>query len=186
MSKSVNEVLDSIAGKKYAKGELVYNRFSKKSFNELLEAMANDVNFKESVVKKANATTCELEDVMVTEGFRQWLKKVVEKLGVDKKDAEIILSPEYTFSNMDGLYEFFMTAVYEYMMVGNKFDLIPHEEFKGTIYLKDVAETVKVTDARNPKDGSHLGTFEIKKKKHKTLAVKSSCPTYLTIKNKLK
>lgn len=182
---TVDEVLKSISSDN-SDGKQVYNRFSKKNFNMLLEAMMNDTNFKESIVKKANKDTYELEDVMVTKEFRKWLKKIVEKLGVDSNESKIVLTDEFVIDNVSGLYEFFTAVIYEYMIAGNRFEIPAHEDFKGSIYLKDIDEKVKVTDCKNPRDGSFLGRYETKTKKHKTLAVKSSCPTYLSEKRKIK
>lgn len=182
---TVEEALKEIAAKENAKGILVLNRFSKKNFNTLMTAMVNDVKFTEKVVKKAGDDGVELENILVTESFRKWLKNVVEKLGVDSNDSKVIMTDNFKINNMDGVYDFFLAAVYEYMKAGNKFDIPAHEDFKGSIYLKDVDKTTKVNTARNPITGETIGDFEVTKKKHKVLAVKSSCPTYLSSKRKI-
>ena len=181
---TVQEALDSIQAKTNAKGEKVINRFSKKNFNTLMTAMANDVDFTSQVAKKTGDSV-ELEDVMVTKEFRKWCKNLVEKAGVDKNESEIVLSENFKIDNVEGLYDFFTTALYEYLAAGNRFDLPAREDFQGGIVLKDVDESVRVYDARNPKDGTYLGTFETTKKKHKELGVKSSCPTYLSSKRQI-
>lgn len=184
--KTVNEVLNEVSASTNEKGNIVYNRFSKKNFNELLLAMANDVEFTENVVKKAGDDYCLVDEVFVTKKFRKWLKKVVEKMGIDSKESQLIMSNDFTIDSVDGLYEFFMACVYEYMVVGNRFEIPPHEDFKGSIYIKDVKEKKKNIDVRNPKDGTFMGTYEIKNKKHKVLATKSPCPTYLSEKRRIK
>lgn len=181
---TVEEALELVKARENAKGKKIINRFSKKNFNTLALALANDVNFTVKVAKKVG-DTCELEDVMVTKEFRKWCKKLAEKLGVDSAESERILSSDFQIDNVDGLVEFFQTAIYEYMDAGNRFDLMPREDFQGGIYLKDIGESTKVCGAKNPKDGSFLGQFETKKKAHKILAVKSSCPSYLSEKRKL-
>ena len=186
MAKKVNEVLEEIAGHKNDKGVQLYNRFSKKNFNDLLLAMINDVDFKETVVKKTKSNACDLEDVLVTKEFRKWLKKVVEKLGVDSNDSKILLTDNFEIDNVNGLYEFFSAVLYEYMLAGNRFEIPAHEDFKGSITIKEVEEKTKTTNCRNPKDGSFLGTYETRQKKHKVLSVKSSCPSYLSEKRKIK
>ena len=85
---TVQEALESIkATKKSEKGETILNRFNKKSFNNLMLAMANDVDFTSKVAKKVKnedgTDSFELEDVMVTKEFRKWCKKIAEKAGID-------------------------------------------------------------------------------------------------------
>lgn len=183
---SVEEALESMKGKKNAKGEMVINRFNKKNFNTLMVAMANDVDFKAEYVKVKKDEIDSIEDVMVTKGFRKWCKKLVEAAGVDKAESERVMSPDFKIDNMDGLYEFFATALYEYMEAGNRFDFIPRKEFKGGIYIKEVPERERTADAFSPKDRTYLGTYKTKKKKHKEVFVKSSCPAYLQERIKIK
>lgn len=182
---TVKEALELIQGKTNAKGETQINRFNKKNFNTLALAIANDTDFKIQVAKKTG-DTCELEDVMVTKEFRKWCKKFAEKLGVDSAESEKILTSEFKIDTVEGLTDFMATAIYEYMNAGNRFDFPNREDFQGGLYIKNIDESTSVRDAKNPKDGSYIGTFETHKKKHKILAVKSTCPTYLSSKRKLK
>lgn len=183
---TVEEAIASMKAKTNAKGEEVLNRFNKRNFNTLMVALANDVDFTTKVAKvKKGVDEIELEEIMVTKDFRKWCKKLVERMGVDSSESERIMSPDFVIDNMDGLYEFFTTALYMYMEAGNRFDLLPKEDFKGGFYLKDVAEVTKVQDTFNPADHSYLGTIEVTKKKHKEVKAKSSCPSYLTKKRKV-
>ena len=182
MSKiTVEEALKSMTSEK---GK---NRFNKKNFTTLMTAMANDPEFVAKVVKVKNSEIDTVETVMVSKGFREFCKKIAEKSGVDKSESARILTDSFEFTNSDlnGLYEFFTTAVYEYMSAGNTFDFMPTEDFKGSISLKDVPETVKVAEAFSPKDRSSLGTYETTKKKHKELVAKSSCPVFLKNRKKV-
>ena len=183
--KSVYEVIAEITPETGKDGKVGMNRFNKAKFNDLMLAIVNDNNFKDKVVKKSNAEKCEVEDVLVTQNFRKWFYKAICDL-MDANDAKIVLDDNWKIKSVDGLYEFFCSCVYTYMDAGNKFDFVPHEDFKASIFLKDVDEKTKVSDSRNPKDGSYIGTFETKKKKHKVLVSKSSCPAYLTEKRKVK
>jgi hypothetical protein len=176
---TVQEALDSMSAKKNANGKIVINRFNKKNFNTLMLAMANDVNFKTEMAKVKKGELDSVEDVMVTKGFRQWCKTLIEKAGVDKSESVRVLDDEFVIPNMEGLYEFFASALYEYINAGNQFDFIPTKEFKGGIYIKNIDEKTTVADAHSPQDRSYLGTFETTKKKHKELGVKTGCPAFL-------
>lgn len=181
---SVEEALASMKAKVKPDGSKVINRFNKKNFNLLMTAMANDVNFTTTVAKVKNGNV-DLEEVMVTKGFRKWCKKLVEKAGVDPAESERIMTDDFVIDNMEGMYDFFAAALYEYLEAGNRFDLPNKADFQGGIVLKDVEETKKVSDAFNPADHSLIGTFETTKKAHKILKVKSTCPTYLSSKRKI-
>lgn len=182
---SVEEALASMTAKTKPDGTKVINRFNKKNFNLLMLAMANDPEFKVQVANVKNGNL-DLEDVMVTKEFRKWCKKLVEKVGVDPMESERVMTKDFVIDNMEGLYDFFSAALYEYMNAGNRFDLPSREDFKGGFILADVEESTKVADAFNPDGHQYIGTFETKKKKHKILKAKSSCPTYLSEKRKIK
>ena len=184
---SVEEAIASMkATKTNKKGEVVVNRFNKRNFNTLMVALANDVDFMSRIAKpKKGSDEPEIEEVMVTKGFRKWCKRLVEQMGVDSSESEKIMSSEFVIDNMDGLYDFFATAIYEYMDCGNRFDLPSREDFTGGFYLKEVAETTKTQDTYSPVDHTFLGKVETTKKKHKEVKAKSSCPSYLTKKRKV-
>lgn len=182
---TVTEALETMRAKADAKGKKTINRFNKKNFNLLMTAMANDLEFKTKVAKVKKGELDSLEEIMVTKDFRKWCKKLVEKMGVDKTESEKVLTSEFTIPDMEGMYEFFVTALYEYLNAGNQFELLPKEDFKGLIYLKDVDEKTTVSPAYSPQDRTYLGTFETTKKKHKEVAAKSSCPSFLSSRKKV-
>ena len=189
MSKiTVQEALASMKAKEGQNGKPVINRFNKKNFTTLMTAMANDPEFTARVVKVKNSEIDSIEEVMVTKGFREFCKKIVEKAGVDKRESAIVLTSSFEFSNSDlnGLYEFIADAIYEYMAAGNQFDFLPTEDFKGSISLKTVGEVTKTSEAFSPKDRSSLGFYKTTKKQHKELTVKSSCPSFLKSRVKVK
>lgn len=182
---TVEEALKSMTGKENDKGKLVPNRFSKKNFNRLMKAMLNDLDFKHTMVKVKGDELTDEEEIMVTRGFRRFCKKLVEKCGIDKLESEKIMTPEFTIDDVEGLYEFFAVAFYKYMEVGNRFDLIPTYDFKGSITITEIPESIKVSDAFSPQDRKYLGTFETTKKKHKAVVAKAECPKYLRSRRKV-
>ena len=178
---SVKEALELMQAKEGKNGKKIPNRFNKKNFTTLMTAMANDPEFSAKVVKLKKGEIDSVENVMVSKGFREFCKRVVEKAGVDKTESARVLTSAFTFTNADmaGLYDFFATALYEYMNAGNWFEFIPTETFKASIALKDVAQTETTAEAFSPKDRSSLGVFKTTKKQHKELRVKSGCPSFL-------
>ena len=180
---TVDEVLAEISAKKKMTKDGVekwaYNRFNKRNYQTLLRAMLNDPDLKAVTVKLKEGAVDSTEEIMVTKEFREFLRKILVKAGIDNADSNAIMSRDFVIDNVDGLYEFFATSMYLYMNAGNRFDLIPTETFRGSIFLEDVPETTKVSDAKNPKTREFIGTIETTKKAHQKLAVKSSCPSWL-------
>ncbi len=150
-----------------------------------MRAILNDPTFTEKVAVSSGEELIKVEEIAVSEEFRKFLKKVLEKAGIDKKDSEVVLSKDFTIDNVDGLYEFFASAMYEYMNAGNKFDLLPKEDFKGSLYLSTVEAASRVSTVRNPQTNEDMGEFEFSHKAYKTLKASSPCPKYLKSKKKL-
>lgn len=180
MSKvKVEDVLKEIEAPLKDNGAYKTNRFNKKSFTKLMKAMMDDPDFTTTVANVKKAKLESVEEIKVSQLFRGFCKKLLEKAGVDKAESARVLTEDFTFDSADGLYEFFATAMYLYISKGNRFDLIPKEDFKGSIALKEVAETTKDVDSYSPQTREHLGKYTVKKKKHKVLSVKSACPSFL-------
>ena len=170
------EVLTSKTGKR--------NRFNKKNFNMLMIALLNDPDFEEEV-SSYRSGNLKLKKIMPTKAFRKGCKALLDQAGMDKKDASIVLDKNFKFENVNGLYEFFASAVYMYMQAGNKFSFLNKEDFAGSIYLKDVDESDKVSKQYSPKTREYLGEYKVHKKKHKVLASDSRCPKYLKERKKI-
>ena len=185
---SINEVKEYISPKSIknplAKGYYQNSRFNKEKFNLLMRAMLNDPSFMEESVKYYHKDLQPVE-LAVTKDFRKFIKKILEKMGIDSNEAKSILDPEFKIDNVDGLYEFFASAIYEYMDLGNKFDLLPKKDFKGTIYLSNEEEKKRVYKARDPFSGKSLGEVEVTTGKHKKLKVSSSAPKWMVKRAKL-
>lgn len=183
---SVDEVLKEMQATQKDNGKYNYNRFNKKNFEKLMKAMLNDPDFTTEVAHAKKGKLDSVDKIKVTEGFRKFCKKVIEKCGIDKNESGRILTKDFTFDSVEGLYEFFATAMYLYIDHGNRFDLLPKPDFKGSIALKNVPKSSKTTAAHSPQTREYLGNFETTKDKHKVLVVKSPCPSYLKSRRKVK
>jgi hypothetical protein len=182
---SVNDVLAEMAATRKPNGDFVYNRFNKKNFEKLMKAMLNDPDFKTEVAHAKKDKLDSVEEIEVSKEFRKFCKRIIEKAGVDKAESERILTDEFTFDNVSGLYEFFATAMYLYIEQGNRFDLLPKKDFKGSISLKEVKKSSKTSSSHHPQTREYLGDYETIKESHKILAIKSSCPSYLKSRKKV-
>ena len=172
---TVKEVLEEIK----SEGENKYNRFSKKNFEKLMKAMVNDTEFEMKVAQVKGGELVDEIPVMVTKEFRKFLRHVVEKAGVDKKESEMVMDDSFTIDNVDGLYEFFTAALYNYIAAGNKFDMPKTKDFQGSLYMKKNPKATKIIKSRNPQTGEDLGTFEQTNEDYHSLAVSSPCPDWL-------
>ena len=179
--KTVAAVLESIRPNPAVKdnGKMNHNRFSKKAFNELLTAMVNDPEFTTDFAVSAKGELKSVEEIRVTEGFRKWLQKVVEIAGIDKAESAVVLSKDFVIPNMDGLYELFTTAMYEYMKNGSRFDMIPKKDFKASFAMNKKAPKTETGTLLNPSTGEVLGTYSTDMAEHWEAAVKSSCPNWM-------
>lgn len=155
------------------------SRFSKESFNEQIKAILNDPDFKVDVVKssKLKEEGYTVEQIAVSQQFRGFCKKLLEKFGVDKYESEKVLSEDFKFTNVDGLYEFMATCIYEYLDAGNTFNFIPRYGFKGSLELEEKPECEKVSTLTD-KEGNKK-TYCTFFGKHKKLKASSGCPSYL-------
>lgn len=181
MTKTVKGVIAEITP------ESGYARFSKRNFNDLMMALMNDTEFAAEVAVVKNKELADIQKIFVAKEFRKFLKKVLMKAGMDQSDASAVMDPSFEIDFTDGLYEFFATAIYEYVDAHNKFTLLPREDFDGgSIALKTVAEKSTTSRCRNPKTQEDLGLWERTTRKHKVLTVSSPAPAYLKTRRRVK
>lgn len=162
-----------------SKSEESPNRFSKKSFKKLLKAMANDDDFGELIAQVKGGEYVGDEIIYPSKELRKWCRKMVEKAGVDKSESGKVLEKDFVIDDVDGLYEYFASVLYEFMAAGNKFSTIPKRDLKGDIYIKSVEEKTKTIKCRNPKTGEEMDPFQQRVEKHRALGVSSPAPDYL-------
>lgn len=181
---SVKEALETMRATVDETGKMKMNRFNKKNFSGLLVALANDIDFTTEVARSVDGgNSAEVSEIAVSKEFRKWCRKLVEKAGVDKMESEKVMHPEdFVIEDMDPFYDFFCTALIEYMDAGNYFSLPTKSDMEATLSIRDVEEKVVVADAYNPgtaETRKYLGTFETTYGKHREISVKSSCPKFL-------
>ena len=170
-----NEIKESVTVSKNGK---VKKTFSKADYDKLLKAMVNDPSYKATYCSTKGGEVVKKE-VEVTKMFRESIKKILINFGVDKQEAEKVVS-DYQFTNVDGWYELAAESIYKYMEAGKKYDFPTREDFKGSLSMKEVEESVGTfTSIRKKGDTSPAKEFKIKTKKHKVLEKKSKAPAWL-------
>lgn len=160
------------------------NRFNKKKFNEHMLNLFNDPNFKFEISKFSHDGV-KLVEIMPSKEFRSWCRKLLIQTGMDKDEAGKVLKEDFKMDTANGLYDFFVAAMYTYMEEGNKFDLLSKNDFKGSVYLSKVPKTKKKSKYYSPKDRSYVGEFETETEPFVKLKASSECPKYLKKRKKV-
>lgn len=145
---------------------------SKKDFEALFAAFLNEVGYEAEVVtiKGGDKTT---EVVKPVDDFRKMFYNTLVDFGVDKQEAERILTSEYKFKKAPGAHAF-TSEILEQYLENKDFAFLPKEDFVAKISIVDVAEQTK--EFRIP-DSDKTVTKTIKK--HRKLKSKSSAPKWL-------
>lgn len=172
-SKTVKDVLAEVSNE----GE--GGRFSKKAFSKLLTAMANDPDFTAEVANIKKGEFLGYEEIAIGSEFRDWVKKVVEKAGLDSADSAVVTGADFKIPNMDWMYDFFAEAMWMYLEAGCRFDLHKKEDFKGSLSISNVAAVKERKEVRKPGTKESLGLFDVDQKPYRKLVASSGCPSYL-------
>lgn len=176
MSKTFTEVFNEIKeGLTYsAKGKAV-KTFSRTDFDKLAKAFVNSPDYTTTVASMKGGEM-QTREVKPVEGFRGMIQAILRDFGVDKAEAERVMSDTYSIKSVNGLYEFVSELIYAYMDAGKKFEFLSKEDFIGSISVDDVDEIEKDYTIKK-KDGS-VNTYKVNKKAHKVLNKKSKCPQW--------
>lgn len=174
---SVNDVLTDIAAVVTSDGKKKLNQFNRTNFNRLLNAAASDPDFTSQVAIIKGGEFKGYNEVACGKEFRKWMRHLLERAGIDSTESGMVESPDFAVGNVSWMYDLFAEVMWLYME-GNKFAFPKKEDFEAVLAIKDVDETVKVSEIKKP-GGPSIGVFEQTKKAHKVLTVKSSCPKYL-------
>ena len=152
--------------------------FSKTDFDALTKALLNTPEFKTVYYGMKNGEVV-TKDVYPVKQLRESLKRILTDNGVDAQEAAKFVT-DYTFTNVDGMYEFISEILYQYMDAGKKFDFPTKKDFKASLSIKDVEESEGIYSAIAKKgDKNPPEKFKIKTQKHKILEKKSKAPDWL-------
>ena len=164
----VNEIREEIAngGKR---------SFSRELFNELTAAYLNDVNNTTTIAKTKNGELVE-EELNVPMNFRKMVMKILLDFGVDKQEAERILTNDYQFKDVSAIYEVASETILNYASTGKKYNFITKPDLQCSLIIDDYDEEVKLTKRPGAEESE---AKEVLYKKHRKASVKSTCPDWL-------
>lgn len=149
--------------------------FSRELFNELTTAYLNDVEQTTTVAKTKNGELV-TEEINVPQNFRKMIMKILLDFGVDKQEAERILTSEYQFKDLSALYEVASETILNYASTGKKFNFIPKPDLQCSLIIDEFEEEVKLTKRPGAPDSE---AKEVLYKKHRKCKVESTCPAWL-------
>ena len=150
--------------------------FSRELFNELTAAYLNDVeNNKTTIAKTRNGEMIE-EEINVPLDFRKMLYKILLDFGIDRQEAERILTNDYQFKDVSALYEVSSELILNYAGTGKKFNFLPKTDLQCSLIIDDYDEEVKMTKRPGADDSE---AKEVLYKKHRKAKVESTCPSWL-------
>lgn len=149
--------------------------FSRDLFNELTLAYMNDVDNTVTIAKTRNGELVE-EELNVPANFRKMIMKILLDFGVDKQEAEKILTNDYQFKDLSALYEVSSELILNYAGTGKKFNFIAKPDLQVSLLIDDYEEEVKLTKRPGAPDEE---AREVLYKKHRKAKVESTCPSWL-------
>ena len=164
----VNEVKEELAngGKR---------SFSRELFNDLTAAYLNDIGNTTTIAKTKNGELVE-EEINVPLDFRKMVMKILLDFGVDKQEAERILTNDYQFGDVSAIYEVASETILNYVDTGKKFNFIAKADLQCSLLIEDYDEEVKMTKRPGADDSE---AREVLYKKHRKLKAQSTCPDWL-------
>ena len=102
--------------------------------------------------------------------------KILLDFGVDKQEAERILTNDYQFKNLDALYEVSSELILNYAGTGKKFNFITKPDLEVSLLIDEYEECVKLNKRPGATDEE---AKEVKYQKHRRAKVSSTCPDWL-------
>ena len=170
--KSYNELVNQVREEISNGGK---RSFSRELFNELTLAYMNDVDNVTTIAKTKNGEMV-TEEINVPQNFRKMIMKILLDFGVDKQEAERIMTNDYQFKNLDALYEVSSELILNYAGTGKKFNFITKPDLEVSLLIDEYEECVKLNKRPGATDEE---AKEVRYQKHKRAKVSSTCPEWL-------
>lgn len=150
----------------------------KTEFYELAGVIANDKSFVVDIEKQNGPET-----IVPSDDLRMFLKDVIIAAGIDKKDAEQVMTADFTIptKKMDKLISFVNHAILAYMRAGYRYEFPKQKDLEMKIGTKLVLAGTEEVNKKAPakeKGGEmrDLGMFRNTWTKHYKGVVKSATP----------
>lgn len=147
--------------------------FNKDVYYNLLVTYLNEPEFESHVMKKKGEEAWIIKDHPVKK-FRKILFKILVDFGVDKADAEAVMTT-YKFNNktVDGMYDFINDFLYQYLRTGRTLQLINKENCTAALEMKEVCS---IKNKERKFKGELVGFEDVDD--HNVIKAKSKAPDW--------
>lgn len=153
--------------------KLVKKVFSREAFNSLLVDYLNDPEFESHVMKVSGDEAVKVKTYPVKK-FRKILRNILIDFGVDKNDAEAIMTTyKFRKKDVEEMYDFISDFIYQYLSTGRRLKLFEREDAVASIIFEDMDTVTKTYTI-----GKDKKKYNRKEKSHKKAKIKSPCPDW--------
>ena len=164
----------------------------KKTFNladeaQLTNSLINDTDYTYEIVKNRNGELV-TESVNPAKLVREKIKNVLVDFGVDKQEAENVMSGEkYQMKLDNSLYYFYPHVITLYTDAGKKFNFPQTRDCNASITMQHVGKTTKeYRSIKKGDDSSPAEKFLVEIDDHRIIKTSSKAPKWLKTKKKSK
>lgn len=171
--KKYNELVEEVRNELANGGK---RSFSRELFNDLTLAYMNDVENNKTTIAKTKNGEMVTEEINVPANFRKMIYKILLDFGVDKQEAERIMTNDYQFKDLNALYEVASETILNYAGTGKKFNFITKPDLQVSLLIDDYEECVKINKRPGASDDE---AKQVLYQKHRKCKVESTAPEWL-------
>lgn len=171
--KSFKERLDEIVStaKSKSKDGKMKGTFSRRMYNEVVNAMVNDPDYTFTTVQLKGGKPEEFVMTPVKDFREKLLTPILNEVRMDSEDQKkFIEGYEFTKGQTEAFYDIATASMEEYMNLGKTFRFPSTKDFSAAISVRNMPESVYTNNRTGNKT---------KRKAHRALVKKSSCPSWL-------
>lgn len=172
------EAIEAIkAGTVNEKGEKKALTFNREAFEDVVTSLINTPEYEvETASKDAESETgYKVTTTKPVAELRKSLEQFLIDAGVDKAEAAHQAATA-EIKKLNGIYEIFSEALYQYLKAGKKFNFVTKTDFQGSLELQENEETVKeYTNMQSPTKDK----FKKREGKHSKVKASSKVPQWL-------
>lgn len=179
MTNKFMEAIEAIkAGTVNEKGEKKAVTFNRNAFEDVVSSLVNTPDYEvETAIKDEEAESgYKVVTTKPVAELRKSLEQFLIDAGVDKAEAAH-QTQTAEIKKLNGIYEIFSEALYQYLKAGKKFNFLTKPDFQGSLEFQTIDEAIK--EFPNPASETNE---KVKKKqgKHTKVKATSKVPSWLS------
>ena len=167
-SEALKEIVSDVSSK--TKGGKMKPTFSKKMFNDVVNALVNDPDYEMTTVQLKDGKPESKVTTPVATFREKLLTPILEEVKMDRDDiTKFVKDYQFSTKQTDTMYDVISSAIYEYMKAGKTFRFPTKEDFNAAISIRKVESSMYINEKRG---------IKIKRDAYNSLIKKSSCPLW--------